>query len=182
MGSRKSSAASADRERAMASMGPRRWGRGRESKLARLAASLARLQWGRDDGVAEEVAVAVAIGTPPYASMGPRRWGAEEMPLAVARRRVPVVASMGPRRWGRGREDETDDRNRHSSGFNGAATMGSRKSTPSCLGRPRKAWLQWGRDDGVAEEQAMAYISGNPRRASMGPRRWGRGRVLLQSV
>jgi hypothetical protein len=56
-----------------ASMGPRRWcrGRPRTGQLQRLWNEL--LQWGRDDGVAEDVGLAVVIGRTVAASMGPRR-------------------------------------------------------------------------------------------------------------
>ncbi len=64
-----------------ASMGPRRWSRGRvPGNAAALSALGIGLQWGHGDGAVEES-------------------------LAVVLRRSPVPASMGPRRWSRGRED-----------------------------------------------------------------------------
>ena len=133
-------------------MGPRRWGRGRPSVAASGGYPFPRLQWGRDDGVAEDgcggngYAAASGLqwgrddgvaedgtGTTPREAHHIRlQWGrddgvAEDDPLAA--RPVPLdVASMGPRRWGRGRRAGSLSWRRPTWRFNGAATMGSRKT------------------------------------------------------
>ena len=182
-------------------MGPRRWGRGRPPAPPPCRPAQTRLQWGRDDGVAEDRGPPRQRGGQGHASMGPRRWGR-------GRRKVShlgvghVAASMGPRRWGRGRRAPDEVLAAALVRFNGAATMGSRKTSWSEL-RPGLGftWLQWGRDDGVAEDVAMLRIrlllvqlqwgrddgvaedakfgqrGFRIASASMGPRRWGRGRL-----
>ncbi len=137
--------------------------------------------------------------------MGPRRWGRGRRQAARPGSR-PSHASMGPRRWGRGRPDIPRVAAVSRRGFNGAATMGSRKTHgrragcrldqqasmgPRRWGRGRRASgrrdparrrLQWGRDDGVAEDISDRLISDRTRSASMGPRRWGRGRLGAELV
>ena len=134
------------------------------------------LQWGRDDGVAEDDGRAGSPWRDACASMGPRRWGRGRRCVPAASDGVRSAASMGPRRWGRGRRRRMARRRRGPRCFNGAATMGSRKTGPE-ISRPARGQLQWGRDDGVAEDVGS---TGDGRRAqpsaSMGPRRWGRGR------
>ena len=63
----------------IASMGPRRWSRGRRDNA---------------DGELHDRAIA---------SMGPRRWSRGRQPNGAAVRTAPAIASMGPRQWSRGR-------------------------------------------------------------------------------
>ena len=156
-----------------ASMGPRRWGRGRRGRRSESTPGHW-LQWGRDDGVAEDVRPDVelrgrTVSFNGAATMGSRKTRDRASSIAAA-----LPASMGPRRWGRGRR--------------GAAIRGS---GPSRLQWGRDdgvaedgeaaivgggSWLQWGRDDGVAEDAATRWRIADAGAASMGPRRWGRGR------
>ncbi len=175
MGSRKTDhSRSRDAADARASMGPRRWGRGRRSGPA-MTGDRRQLQWGRDDGVAEDPCEYCDVRPSSSASMGPRRWGR-------GRRRARALprAPRSQLQWGR------DD------GVAEDAVLARVRSTPEMLqwGRddgvaedrghgsqrrdPRP--LQWGRDDGVAEERQCRLAIRPDRRASMGPRRWGRGR------
>ena len=135
-------------------MGPRRWCRGRPRQLRSARSDVSELQWGHDEGVVE----------------GAQRWRGDRHDLhgfngattkvswkARSRRLrcdTGVHASMGPRRWCRGR----------------------RWRMPSSIERPSR-WLQWGHDEGVVEGGVIRVeIDGRWRRASMGPRRWCRGR------
>ena len=182
-----------------ASMGPRRWGRGRRT-LVDSQGSPSELQWGRDDGVAEDVQGADASQGDAQASMGPRRWGRGRRTRTRRGRLLamrfngaatmgsrktnrffrgsarPRLASMGPRRWGRGRRSSCSPGRRRHPGFNGAATMGSRKTTAVSSDCSPVCRLQWGRDDGVAEDEVRSVDREGVGVASMGPRRWGRGR------
>ncbi len=96
-----------------------------------------RLQWGRDDGVAEDAAI-----RRPSSHLDALQWGrddgvAEDVDSSVECTRVPMS-------------------------FNGAATMGSRKT--QCRRRLCR-WrmpLQWGRDDGVAEDSRDAGQRSRP--------------------
>ncbi len=164
---------------ATASMGPRRWGRGRHAADRTQRPAVAMLQWGRDDGVAEDDVDRIRLdsrtdGFNGAATMGSRKtsrrehvdaerwqlqWGrddgvAEDLPRHRHGRSCRG-ASMGPRRWGRGRPVAVVDDGDVDPGFNGAATMGSRKtSLPALPGSDRIDMLQWGRDDGVAEDRS----------------------------
>ena len=182
-------------------MGPRRWGRGRVELAAKLRKSPLQLQWGRDDGVAEEVCPTIVL------ARGDASWGRDdgvaeepEMPRGGrgapprfngaatmgsrkrARRRDGLRggtgASMGPRRWGRGRARRFASSRCRRPSFNGAATMGSRKSKTGSPSEGRGHVLQWGRDDGVAEE-VIATLLGERPMAPNGAARWGRGRGRL---
>ena len=207
-------------------MGPRRWGRGRQSRGGKAGSARLKLQWGHDAGVVEDPQFhespglladasmgprrwgrgrprvhtrrhnnrrgpsfngATTLGswkTPPArssgrprgkASMGPRRWGRGRRPdyFEIAKSRI---ASMGPRRWGRGRRGlPTPRRLRNNSGFNGATTLGSWKTPTQRRDETMATKLQWGHDAGVVEDSERTR-HGRCRRASMGPRRWGRGR------
>ncbi len=57
-----------------ASMGPRRWSRGREYLSAILRPILDQLQWGHGDGAVEEFGRRRGALRVDHASMGPRRW------------------------------------------------------------------------------------------------------------
>ena len=109
------------------------------------------LQWGRDLSVAEGLR---------------RRAGAEKR-----------EASMGPRPFGRGRGTiRRPGGGRSGGGFNGAATFRSRKASYTTRGRSTSP-LQWGRDLSVAEGRGGGPPIPPCRKASMGPRPFGRGRV-----
>ena len=134
-----------------ASMGPRRGCRGRRIVSPARHRDRGGLQWGRDEGVAED-------------QEGGHRPDRDK------------VASMGPRRGCRGRRSRGAIV-RIGRSFNGAATRVSRKTPGARALRSARAGLQWGRDEGVAEDVrnsgcAQAGIS----QASMGPRRGCRGR------
>ena len=135
-----------------ASMGPRRWSRGRAASVRIRIASDAVLQWGHGDGAVEERR---RSGDPDSAH---RRFnGATAMEPWKSQTRSPVthrgeLASMGPRRWSRGRARAIAASAPADQSFNGATAM-----------EPWKRWLH------------RASIVARPE-ASMGPRRWSRGR------
>jgi len=62
-------------------------------------------------------------------------------------------------------------------GFNGATAMEPWKSLILVTGEPMGAELQWGHGDGAVEEPEEHLERKRAARASMGPRRWSRGRV-----
>jgi len=83
---------------------------------------------------------------------------------------------MGPRRWSRGRDRSRDSEPSGGSCFNGATAMEPWKS-----GGPLVIWiirqqLQWGHGDGAVEECTTVKSWFCQLTASMGPRRWSRGR------
>ena len=133
-------------------MGPRRWSRGRRRR--------------------HQVAVDGR-----RASMGPRRWSRGRRTALAFVVAAGMSASMGPRQWSRGRRRQTQS------------------------SRSASMQLQWGHDDGVVEDVTASGPAApvRPRfngattmeswktmrdrstrspldRASMGPRRWSRGR------
>ena len=137
-----------------ASMGPRRWSRGRVHATFSAICHSDQLQWGHGDGAVEEQP-AMRHDTSRTGGFN----GATAMEPWKRRDRLrrgpqPRVASMGPRRWSRGRGEDEHTRNATSIGFNGATAMEPWKSTTA----PARSV----RDRGLA---------------SMGPRRWSRGRV-----
>ena len=183
-----------------ASMGPRPFGRGRES-IESVRASNMMLQWGRDLSVAEGFLFFNFFNLKYML-----QWG-RDLSVAEGRRRRGMVfcarpASMGPRPFGRGRWVRAARRRKHKGRFNGAATFRSRKGPPSsCITsartgfngaatfRSRKvpeldgeaigsALLQWGRDLSVAEGSRAGAAVHATLHASMGPRPFGRGRRL----
>ena len=186
-----------------ASMGPRRWCRGKRPRSMSIRPDLRRLQWGRDDGVAEKARTCADAdsGTSCFngaativsrksrespalqarsrtASMGPRRSCRGKYVVRRDGADDADLASMGPRRWCRGKcafvcvQREPGDR------FNGAATMVSRKGG-AVLAADIEAsrWLQWGRDDRVAEKDREGTQRADSEQASMGPRRSCRGKM-----
>ena len=134
------------------------------------------LQWGRDEGVAEENPTALNLGRGRLASMGPRRGcrgRVDDTPFLGIR----FNASMGPRRGCRGRGWLVrGGSSRARSRFNGAATRVSRKRSFQREIAPVVISLQWGRDEGVAEESGGRRQAQRKLAASMGPRRGCRGR------
>ncbi len=108
--------------------------------------------------------------------MGPRRWsrGRADVDRTLARLKP---ASMGPRRWSRGRGTPVLSPARRRSRFNGATAMEPWKSRPGRLVHRRRPSLQWGHGDGAVEELSSGSLAFCPSKASMGPRRWSRGRA-----
>ena len=183
-------------------MGPRRWGRGRLLERLTAAAGEYKLQWGHDAGVVEDTAMPSVRICGDDASMGPRRWGRGRRPAGwrptwaagfngattLGSWKTPTIAgptptsaqiaSMGPRRWGRGRPSQ-----RASAGAYAASLQWGHDAgvVEDHVGHGAKALaykLQWGHDAGVVEDAAEDGESGeSPSAASMGPRRWGRGRL-----
>ena len=199
MGSRKTtSRTSSSGACSGASMGPRRWGRGRRTAVVRPRAAHASMgprRWGRGRRLLEPLSLErVGSGFNGAATMGSRKTSPPSQPV-----RLGPVASMGPRRWGRGRREP----GREGTRFDPGASIGPRRwgrgRPDECAVSPDHGQLQWGRDDGVAEDARYrgcracwscfngAATMGSrktPTRcqarrgfdASMGPRRWGRGR------
>ena len=147
-----------------------------------------KLQWGRDEGVAEEV----RIERGDQCGENMLQWGRDEGVAEETKVWYEIMgtqsASMGPRRGCRGREAQRENARRRGRGFNGAATRVSRKRSVATARGPasrrfngaatrvsrkrprsdirpsRRCSLQWGRDEGVAEEDqddGMAF----PRKA-----------------
>ena len=121
--------------------------------------------------------------------------------LSIAKTGV-TAASMGPRRWSRGREIElrlkfalaqrfngatamepwkrSGNSRSHraaSRSFNGATAMEPWKRTIRSIQRCGRSSLQWGHGDGAVEEALPTHLLERFRAASMGPRRWSRGRL-----
>ncbi len=67
-------------------------------------------------------------------------------------------------------------------GFNGATAMEPWKRPSDAFSWDRSSKLQWGHGDGAVEEQGRGDRPAPPDLASMGPRRWSRGRVFLLTV
>ena len=133
-------------------MGPRRWSRGRGQTLR---ASPARVS-GFNGATAMEPwkrwNYHWCLLDPDYASMGPRRWSRGRVGL-----RCSAVSSVQSLQWGHG---------------DGAVEEDER------FGEQSKALqLQWGHGDGAVEEVAALDRVGGIPQASMGPRRWSRGRA-----
>ena len=112
---------------AAASMGPRRWSRGRDGRAA---------------------------GKRPHqsASMGPRRWSRGRGAGGSEACDSGDSASMGPRRWSRGRAVEPISRHPVRIRFNGATAMEPWKSPRFRSETPKRLLLQWGHGDGAVEE------------------------------
>ena len=164
---------------------------------------LRRLQWGHDDGVVERTVEVGHHVRRRAASMGPRRWSRGKAACSYAPGERLRHASMGPRRWSRGKGQprsrvhvvsarlqwghddgvvEGEFQKRHPGatlGFNGATTMESWKGGFLLLACPKQVVLQWGHDDGVVERILSTACSVQPINASMGPRRWSRGKVFI---
>jgi len=107
-------------------MGPRPDGRGNIAAGAITTSQLAGLQWGRDQMVAE-------------------------ISCRFLRAQGIMAASMGPRPDGRGNQLLLQATRLRGLRFNGAATRWSRKLRGERLPRTSFRWLQWGRDQMVAE-------------------------------
>ncbi len=180
------------------------WGRdegvAEDSNTTTLSLTRDSLQWGRDEGVAEDTRTEDPNEATYGASMGPRRGCRGRLATNPRGGMAEIRASMGPRRGCRGRRDDPANlafgdgasmgprrgcRGRRPSRaaglssrerFNGAATRVSRKTWAVLEFWTSYHWLQWGRDEGVAEDWATnegrRWIDG----ASMGPRRGCRGR------
>ena len=162
---------------------------------------LAVLQWGRDLSVAEG---RMARYIPRHT--GRLQWG-RDLSVAEGRRRPPEPAAKNPLQWGRdlsvAEGPHCSARRGRQHGFNGAATFRSRKVIPPPMPTPpatsfngaatfrsRKgarrrrsggagATLQWGRDLSVAEGRRADFAPPDHYMASMGPRPFGRGRLIV---
>ncbi len=165
---------------APASMGPRPIGRGEAQWCRGSRAGVSRLQWGRDQLVAERrpiglytsprsvgfngaatnwsrrgASVRIAIRISNHASMGPRPIGRGEELDKFAQDAASELASMGPRPIGRG------------------------EASMYLLWLPHHLSLQWGRDQLVAERTSHNVDRlRSTMQASMGPRPIGRGEPL----
>ncbi len=118
---------------------------------------------------------------PGHASMGPRRWGRGRR--AIGRHYDRRRASMGPRRWGRGRRHPWPSAMPTSRSFNGAATMGSRKTSAGLTGRSHgRSSFNGAATMGSRKTRARPIGIGAVADASMGPRRWGRGRPARSPI
>ncbi len=94
-----------------------------------------KLQWGRDEGVAED-------------------------PLRVGHIDRLRVASMGPRRGCRGRRNQVDAEKRPPAELQWGRDEGVAEDSADSS-RPTPApWLQWGRDEGVAEDGPSSVVEG----------------------
>ena len=129
--------------------------------------------------------------------MGPRRWSRGRARRSGAEDH-DRQASMGPRRWSRGRGRSFAEASESYPCFNGATAMEPWKRIPAAILRPILDQLQWGHGDGAVEEfgaarrspgrsrfngatamepwKRSASASASASIASMGPRRWSRGR------
>jgi hypothetical protein len=164
------------------------WLRVRQSKL----------QWGRvltdteiiRAGSRDSIGVSASMGPRPYghgnlpAGSGSLeiyrlQWGRvltdTEMYLGVFRGCCPGRASMGPRPYGHGNHRGRGVHARHSVGFNGAASLRTRKYLSPGQSLRRGDALQWGR---VLTDTEIA-VDGpglvDKAQASMGPRPYGHG-------
>ena len=140
-----------------ASMGPRRWCRGKEWLRSKADTAILRLQWGRDDGVAEKA----RLGGPGEIRSARLQWGRDE----VSRKRSPGVCSC-----------------KATAGFNGAATMCRGKQALHVLSAAEPTELQWGRDDVSRKGRQRFTICEWFHSASMGPRRWCRGKMRVTAM
>ena len=191
------------RDWTIASMGPRRWSRGRVNMSRRRDRQRRRLQWGHDDGVVEEVEDAAesrrervrcfngattmeswkrrsAVRAPDETAS--LQWGHDDGVVEEACASVHHVlhdwrASMGPRRWSRGRVANARSGAAMLQCFNGATTMESWKSRLDAAqhSRPYSSF------NGATTMESWKSREGSDRldgtaSASMGPRRWSRGR------
>src|SRR5271157_1182351 len=93
----------------LASMGPRRWSRGRDQQTYIDYLPVALLQWGHGVGAVEELVIFVTSPATWLASMGPRRWSRGRATGCDGAIR-DIAASMGPRRWSRGRDRHVHER------------------------------------------------------------------------
>ena len=157
-----------------ASMGPRRWSRGRGAMTAGERDRVDMLQWGHGDGAVEELKACSPVRRADELQWGHGDGAVEEPRAGEGHNRAPNgfngatamepwkrslrksfctvdIASMGPRRWSRGRADLPAGPLGGTAGFNGATAM-----------EPWKSTVPW-------PGSAAAH-------ASMGPRRWSRGR------
>ena len=140
------------------------------------------LQWGHDDGVVED-ADWCGCHRPGDSVL---QWGHDDGVVEDGESELITAdragnASMGPRRWSRGRRTSRQRLGRARSRFNGATTMESWKTASLAI-------RQLDRDPGfngatTMESWKTARVSTTRARtelaASMGPRRWSRGRRLI---
>ena len=135
-----------------ASMGPRRWGRGRRDTGWSVPINSNGFNGATTLGSWKTLRPAIArSGTVP-ASMGPRRWGRGRLVSAMI-----LLTAYYLLQWG-----------------HDAGVVEDRRACQVQLWLTRT--LQWGHDAGVVEDLRKEGMSEGYIRASMGPRRWGRGR------
>ena len=132
-------------------MGPRSADRGNATSSAGRQSALTRLQWGRDQLIAE-----IDRYRGQRCPVGSLQWGRDqliaEMSASLAHCEIAQYqASMGPRSADRG---------------NDAVQRAN---------RPRRRRLQWGRDQLIAEMLVNGNDVAQPVQASMGPRSADRG-------
>ena len=131
------------------------------------------LQWGRDTSVAETFDTA-----PTYNPDRRLQWGRD---TSVAETGTVMESSKIPLQlqWGRDTSvAETSLPQKITAlplGFNGAATLQSRKLAMPWNGGAFRSRLQWGRDTSVAETHRVDRAPRGSDRASMGPRHFSRG-------
>ena len=162
-----------------ASMGPRRWSRGRGGTVCGGVLNLVSLQWGHGDGAVEEAKMSIRGTRPASASMGPRRWSRGRAPSTRAEHarsgaRFNGATAMEPWKSGKQMTGRTIQRR-----FNGATAMEPWKRLrkpyiPRTKSRASMGPRRWSRGRGYASRGCQLEGSG----ASMGPRRWSRGREL----
>ncbi len=182
-------------------MGPRRWSRGRAPPAGAAASSVIVLQWGHGDGAVEEVDDLVFTTADAWLQWG-HGDGAVEERRPVTATTSSSTASMGPRRWSRGRGPLRCPCPGSSRRFNGATAMEPWKSswvqtvfvTVTCFNgatamEPWKRWLDRSEIRSIQGFNGATAMEPWKRReptsgaltayyASMGPRRWSRGRAL----
>ncbi len=170
------------RNNTRASMGPRRGCRGRLRTLEAWSPDVGSLQWGRDEGVAEDANhSASAVAPADHASMGPRR-GCRGRPGEGRPAQVPLHASMGPRRGCRGRQPPLIRAAQLMLLLQWGRDEGvAEDAQATALALATATALQWGRDEGVAEDEASPMKPRIVVNASMGPRRGCRGRRAATS-
>ncbi len=147
-----------------------------------------------------KICASFGLGKTAMASMGPRLFSRGKWHVRHARGREPL-ASMGPRLFSRGKSRQHRsmlDNHRHGfngaatvqsrkgwsnwinssthGSFNGAATVQSRKASRSSGSGPVSMSLQWGRDCSVAER-----CESRPRKRSTSRLQWGRDCSVAES-
>ena len=160
----------------LASMGPRRWslGRGGSTPLWQPPRHRSRLQWGQGNGALEERKPPSERARPSSSFNGATAMEPWKSPGNVGLR-MAGVSSMGPRRLSRGRDRQVSDAVPRA--VNGATAMEPWKSLPGRRTRlaSRQASMgprRWSR----GRAAPCRPLTEGHRRASMGPRRWSRGR------
>ncbi len=191
--------------RRLASMGPRRWSRGRARRSAAKSTAGSRLQWGHGDGAVEEILVVDSTGALVWLQWGHGDGAVEEILVVDStgalvwlqwghgdgaveecgmKRAVDIgfPASMGPRRWSRGRGFFIDSfHSRHWASMGPRRWSRGRADAVDCVMIEHASFNGATAMEPWKSFQARGDRAGLFRLASMGPRRWSRGRVLVRS-